>query len=130
MERIGRRPLLIGGAAGMAICQIIIAVIGVTVGFNKTHTTAAGETLADNTAAVNAQIAFIAIYICMLSDLSDFCSCTNNISQSSSPAHGVPAPGLSLVKSSLCPSVPVVSLSPPPPTGSGTPSSPSSHPTW
>jgi len=67
MERIGRRPLLIGGAAGMALCQIIIAVIGVTVGFNKTHTVGTGAnavTLADNTAAVNAQIAFIAIYIC------------------------------------------------------------------
>ena len=72
MERIGRRPLLIGGAAGMALCQIIIAVIGVTVGFNKTHVNAAGETLADNPAAVNAQIAFIAIYICMSSIFRDF----------------------------------------------------------
>ncbi|KIJ16565.1 hypothetical protein PAXINDRAFT_155191 [Paxillus involutus ATCC 200175] len=63
IERIGRRPLLIWGAFGMLICQFLVAIIGVTVGFNKTHIDAAGNTIANNIAAVNAQIAFIAIYI-------------------------------------------------------------------
>jgi sugar porter (SP) family MFS transporter len=63
IERIGRRPLLIWGAFGMLICQFLVAIIGVTVGFNKTHVDAAGTTVANNIPAVNAQIAFIAIYI-------------------------------------------------------------------
>lgn len=67
MEIVGRRTLLIWGAFGMAICQYIIAIVGVTVGFNKTHTITLPDgttgTRANNTAAVNAQIAFIAIYI-------------------------------------------------------------------
>ncbi|KIK69296.1 hypothetical protein GYMLUDRAFT_35369 [Collybiopsis luxurians FD-317 M1] len=58
MERVGRRPLLIWGAFGMFICQIIVGAVGDTVGFNKTH-----NGIADNIAAVNAQVAFIAIYI-------------------------------------------------------------------
>jgi len=62
VERFGRRPLLIYGAAGMAICQFLVAIIGVTVGFNKTHMVN-GDPVADNLAAVNAQIAFIAIAI-------------------------------------------------------------------
>lgn len=63
VERVGRRPLLVWGAFGMLICQFIVAIVGVTVGFNHTHLDAAGTTLANNIAAVNAQIAFIAIYI-------------------------------------------------------------------
>jgi sugar porter (SP) family MFS transporter len=63
VEKFGRRPLLIFGAFGMLICQFIVAIIGVTVGFNKTHTNAAGDTIANNISAVNAQVAFIAIYI-------------------------------------------------------------------
>ncbi|KAF9225038.1 MFS transporter [Gyrodon lividus] len=63
IEKIGRRPLLIWGALGMLICQFLVAIIGVTIGFNKTHLDAAGNTIANNIAAVNAQIAFIAIYI-------------------------------------------------------------------
>lgn len=47
----------------MLICQFIVAIIGVTVGFNKTHLNAAGESRANNIPAVNAQIAFIAIFI-------------------------------------------------------------------
>jgi MFS family permease len=62
IERIGRRPLLIWGAFGMLICQFLVAAIGVTVGFNKTHTVG-DVTIANNIPAVNAQIAFIAIYI-------------------------------------------------------------------
>ncbi|GAA6008744.1 sugar porter family MFS transporter [Rhodotorula paludigena] len=63
VERFGRRPLLIWGALGMLICQFLTAIIGVTVGFNKTFTNAAGETVAENVSAVNAQVAFIAIFI-------------------------------------------------------------------
>ncbi|POY73778.1 hypothetical protein BMF94_3318 [Rhodotorula taiwanensis] len=62
IERFGRRALLIWGALGMLICQFIVAIIGVTVGFNKTHDVN-GSPIADNVPAVNAQVAFIAIYI-------------------------------------------------------------------
>jgi len=63
VERFGRRPLLIYGALGMLICQFLVAIIGVTVGFNHTITNAAGKEVAKNIPAVNAQIAFIAIFI-------------------------------------------------------------------
>ncbi|RMZ82236.1 hypothetical protein DV738_g1779, partial [Chaetothyriales sp. CBS 135597] len=65
VEKFGRRALLIYGALGMLICQFIVAVVGVTVGFNKTHPDPSDPTksLANNISAVNAQIAFIAIFI-------------------------------------------------------------------
>ncbi|EEA26988.1 hypothetical protein TMatcc_004731 [Talaromyces marneffei ATCC 18224] len=63
VEKYGRRPLLIFGALGMLICQFVVAIIGVTAGFNKTHSDGMGGTLADNIPAVNAQVALIAIYI-------------------------------------------------------------------
>ncbi|OAL37644.1 hypothetical protein AYO20_03151 [Fonsecaea nubica] len=65
VEKFGRRPLLVWGALGMLICQFLVAIIGVTVGFNHTHPDPADAelSLADNIAAVNAQIAFIAIFI-------------------------------------------------------------------
>ncbi|KAL1900544.1 hypothetical protein Sste5346_002267 [Sporothrix stenoceras] len=67
IERFGRRPILVYGALSMLICEFIVGIIGVTVGFNKTHPapTAADpdNTLANNVSAVNAQIAFICIYI-------------------------------------------------------------------
>lgn len=47
----------------MLVCQFLVAIIGVTVGFNHTHVDAAGNTIANNISAVNAQIAFIAIFI-------------------------------------------------------------------
>jgi len=62
VEKFGRRPLLVWGALGMLICQFIVAIVGVTVGFNHVH----GPTdarVADNISAVNAQVAFIAIFI-------------------------------------------------------------------
>jgi len=62
IEKFGRRPLLVWGALGMLICQFLVAIIGVTVGFNKTHLVNGNE-IADNIPAVNAQIAFIAIFI-------------------------------------------------------------------
>ncbi|KAK1997089.1 general substrate transporter [Colletotrichum falcatum] len=65
VERFGRRTILIWGATGMLVCQFIVAIVGVTVGFNHTHTDPADatKTIANNIPAVNAQIAFIAIFI-------------------------------------------------------------------
>jgi len=65
VERFGRRTILFWGALGMLICQFLVAIIGVTVGFNHTHPDPADPeaTLANNVSAVNAQIAFIAIFI-------------------------------------------------------------------
>ncbi|KAK4969876.1 hypothetical protein LTR66_011630 [Elasticomyces elasticus] len=65
VEKFGRRPLLVWGAFGMLICQFLVAIIGVTIGFNHTHADPADPTasLANNVSAVNAQIAFIAIFI-------------------------------------------------------------------
>ncbi|KAL1902938.1 hypothetical protein Sste5346_000850 [Sporothrix stenoceras] len=65
VEKWGRRPLLLWGALSMLICQLIVATVGVTVGFNHSHPDASvpGGTAADNIKAVNAQIAFIAIFI-------------------------------------------------------------------
>lgn len=62
VERFGRRTILIVGSAGMTVCLFIVAIVGVTVGFNKTHLVN-GESVADNISAVNAQVAFIAIFI-------------------------------------------------------------------
>jgi len=63
VEKFGRRPLLVWGALGMLLCQFIVAIIGVTVGFNHTHTGPDNVSIANNIPAVNAQIAFIAIFI-------------------------------------------------------------------
>lgn len=63
VERFGRRTILIWGAAGMLICQLLVAIIGDTVGFNHTHLDGNGNSIANNISAVNAQIAFIAIFI-------------------------------------------------------------------
>jgi MFS family permease len=63
VERFGRRKILLYGALGMLICQFLVAIIGVTVGFNHTHTLPDGTSVANNISAVNAQIAFIAIFI-------------------------------------------------------------------
>lgn len=49
VERFGRRPLLIGGAAGMFICELIVAAIGTAMDRNAT--------------VAKVQIAFICIYI-------------------------------------------------------------------
>ena len=65
VEKYGRRFILVWGALGMLICQFIVGIIGVTVGFNHTHPNPSDPTttLANNVPAVNAQIAFIAIFI-------------------------------------------------------------------
>ncbi|KAK0703209.1 general substrate transporter [Lasiosphaeria miniovina] len=65
VERFGRRTILLWGAAGMLVCQFIVAIAGVTVGFNHTHVDPSDstKTLADNISAVYAQVAFIAVFI-------------------------------------------------------------------
>ncbi|CAG8080998.1 unnamed protein product [Penicillium nalgiovense] len=63
VERFGRRTILIYGAFGMMVCQFLVGIIGVTVGFNHTHPLPDGTSVANNIPAVNAQIAFIAIFI-------------------------------------------------------------------
>jgi len=65
IERFGRRSILIVGAFGMLICQFLVAIIGVTVGFDHTHPDPkdATKSIANSIPAVNAQIAFIAIFI-------------------------------------------------------------------
>ncbi|KAJ4139721.1 hypothetical protein NW768_001064 [Fusarium equiseti] len=67
VERFGRRSILLIGALGMLICQFLVAIIGVTVGFNHTHASPTeadpDRMIANNISAVNAQIAFIAIFI-------------------------------------------------------------------
>lgn len=50
VEKFGRRPLLIWGALGMAVCQYIVAICGVT-------------SVGKEPATVRAEIAFICIYI-------------------------------------------------------------------
>jgi len=62
VERLGRRPMLIWGALGMLVCEFIVAIVGVTIGFDHTHVVG-NSTAPNNIAAVRAQIAFIAIYI-------------------------------------------------------------------
>ena len=47
---------------GMLVCEFFVAIVGVTVGFNKTHLVD-GVQIANNISAVNAQVAFIAIYV-------------------------------------------------------------------
>lgn len=63
IEKLGRRTILIYGAIGMLVCEFVVAIVGVTAGFNKTHLDAAGMSIANNIPAVNAQIAFICFYI-------------------------------------------------------------------
>ena len=135
----------------MLVCQFLVAIIGVTIGFNKTHLDAAGATVANNIPAVNAQIAFIAIYIFFFA--STWGPGAWVVIGESCPSYSysyisisVPPP-ISLhvlfaclpeayfhlhtqARSSRSLSVPVVSVCRRPPTGCGTPSSPSSPRTW
>ncbi|OAR01415.1 hypothetical protein LLEC1_02626 [Akanthomyces lecanii] len=67
VERFGRRFILLVGAFGMLICQFLVAIIGVTAGFDKVHPAPTAEdpnaTTPNNLGAVNAQVAFISIFI-------------------------------------------------------------------
>ncbi|KAM0160378.1 hypothetical protein ACHAQE_001501 [Botrytis cinerea] len=59
IEKFGRRPLLLWGAVGMCISQLLVAVLGtVTTGQNPD-----GSVFAKNLAGQKASIAFICIYI-------------------------------------------------------------------
>ncbi|APA11917.1 hypothetical protein SS1G_05456 [Sclerotinia sclerotiorum 1980 UF-70] len=59
IEKFGRRPLLLWGAVGMCVSQLIVAVLGTT----TTGQTATGDVFAKNIPAQKASIAFICIYI-------------------------------------------------------------------
>lgn len=50
IEKFGRRPLLLWGAAVMCVCEFLVAIIGVTISIN-------------NTAGQRALIALVCIYI-------------------------------------------------------------------
>ncbi|WPH00813.1 Hypothetical protein R9X50_00364300 [Acrodontium crateriforme] len=72
VEKFGRRSILLWGALGMLICQFLVAIIGVTAGFNHTHSVpdpsapndpSKDLVRANNLGAVNAQVAFIAIFV-------------------------------------------------------------------
>ena len=59
IDKIGRRPLLLWGAVGMCVSQLIVAVLGTT----TTGQTADGAVFAKNVSAQKASIAFVCIYI-------------------------------------------------------------------
>ena len=59
IDKIGRRPLLFWGAVGMAISQLLVAVLGTT----TTSQDAAGNIIVHNVAAQKAGIAFVCIFI-------------------------------------------------------------------
>lgn len=59
VDKWGRRPLLLGGAIGMCVSQLIVAVLGTT----ATAQDAAGNIIVTNSAAQSAAIAFICIFI-------------------------------------------------------------------
>jgi len=64
VEKWGRRPLLLFGAIGMAVCQFIVAAVGTACG-SATNEEAAARVAAGtvNYPAQNALIAFVCIYI-------------------------------------------------------------------
>lgn len=59
IDRWGRRPVLLYGAIGMCVSQLLVAVLGTT----TTSQDAAGNIIVHNFAAQKAAIAFICIYI-------------------------------------------------------------------
>jgi hypothetical protein len=133
----------------MLICQFLVAIIGVTIGFNHTHTNAAGKSIANNISAVNAQIAFIAIFIFFFASTWGPGAWVRTLIGSFHAAQVLTRNRSSLEKFSRFPFVPVVLRYPLPRIGCGTPygppflllnvtpvlltvprSSPSSHRTW
>lgn len=59
IDKWGRRPVLLLGAFGMTVSQLLVAVLGTT----TTSQDSAGNIIVNNTAAQKAAIAFICIYI-------------------------------------------------------------------
>jgi len=97
VERFGRRNLLLFGAAGMCICEFIVAIVGVTISV-------------DNLAGQRVLIAFVCIYI--VSELAILYSHgLTYANRHSSPPLGDLSVGLSLVRFSLLKSVPKLCLS-------------------
>lgn len=120
VERFGRRPLLVWGALGMLICQFLVAIIGVTVGFNHTHIGPAGTSIANNIPAVNAQIAFIAIFIFFFASTWGPGAWVRKAKDGQRICHVLTQNRLSLGRFSRFRSAPVVLLCPLLPTGCGT----------
>lgn len=107
VERFGRRRLLLIGAAGMATCEFIVAIVGVTVSVS-------------NLAGQRVLIAFVCIYIVSSSHDSTKTITDAWSGRPSSQPPGVPLRGSSPVKSFLCKCVRRLCLSPSPATGYGT----------
>ena len=59
IDKWGRRPVLLTGAIGMTVSQLLVAVLGTT----TTSQDAVGNIIVHNQAAQKAAIAFICIYI-------------------------------------------------------------------
>jgi SP family sugar:H+ symporter-like MFS transporter len=59
VDKWGRRPLLLWGAVGMAVSQLLVAVLGTT----TTSQDAAGNIIVHNVAAQKAGVAFVCIFI-------------------------------------------------------------------
>ncbi|KAF2995439.1 Plasma membrane low glucose sensor [Neopestalotiopsis sp. 37M] len=59
VEKFGRRPLLLWGAVGMCVSQLLVAVLGTT----TTGQDASGNVIVFNLEAQKASIAFVCIYI-------------------------------------------------------------------
>ena len=89
VERFGRRSLLLFGAAGMCICEFIVAIVGVTIS-------------TENLAGQRVLIAFVCIYIVRFLFLAVSGGVADLPHRPSSLLHGVPSPGSLLVKFSLC----------------------------
>jgi len=62
IDRVGRRKLLLIGAAGMLICEFLVAIVGVTAGHPEQ--TAAGVVV--NVAAQRVLIAFTCMFVVFL----------------------------------------------------------------
>jgi MFS family permease len=107
IERFGRRRLLLIGAAGMSLCEFIIAIVGVTVSTS-------------NLAGQRVLIAFVCIYI--VSDYHWFRKASSNIWCARPSLHppGAPLLGSLLAKYSPCRFVQRPCHFPLPATGFGT----------
>jgi hypothetical protein len=105
VDRVGRRKLLLIGAAGMCVCEYLVAILGVTLS-------------SGNQSGQKALVAFVCIYIVRYTCCTLYYISTDISARLSSLPLGVLLPGLSSVKSSLLTSVPRVLLFLPPVTGS------------
>lgn len=108
VERFGRRRLLLVGAAGMLVCEFLVAIVGVTVSTN-------------NDAGQKVLIAFVCIYIAFFASTWGREYTLALLSRLlTEHVFFQPSLGSSPVKSSPSLSVPRPCPCRPPPTGSGT----------